>query len=70
MFCLDIWNQKNVDMLLRQEGEKFGMAFQILAINPGSTSTKIAWYSDEEEIWRETVRHDPEAIGSNTDFSR
>jgi len=64
MFCLDTWNQKNVDMLLRQEGESFGMTFQILTINPGSTSTKIAWYSDEEEVWRETLRHDPEAIGA------
>ncbi|MBP6332734.1 MAG: butyrate kinase [Aminivibrio sp.] len=38
------------------------MAFQILAINPGSTSTKIAWYSDGTETWRETVRHDPDAL--------
>ncbi len=40
------------------------MAFQILAINPGSTSTKIAWYSDGTEAWRETVRHDPDAIAA------
>lgn len=39
------------------------MAFHILALNPGSTSTKIAWYKDSEELWRETVRHDPEALG-------
>ena len=39
------------------------MAFHILALNPGSTSTKIAWYQDSEELWRETVRHDPEALG-------
>ncbi|MGI6252866.1 MAG: butyrate kinase [Aminivibrio sp.] len=38
------------------------MSFQILAINPGSTSTKIAWFADEKEEWRETVRHDPEAL--------
>ena len=38
------------------------MAREILAINPGSTSTKIAWFRDEEEAWRETVRHDPEEV--------
>lgn len=40
------------------------MAFQILAINPGSTSTKIAWFTDEKEEWRETVRHDPQALAA------
>ncbi len=39
------------------------MAFNVLAVNPGSTSTKIAWYKDNEELWRDTVRHDPEALG-------
>ncbi len=38
------------------------MSFEVLAINPGSTSTKVAWFSDENERWRETVRHDPEKI--------
>ncbi|MBN1332882.1 MAG: butyrate kinase [Synergistales bacterium] len=38
------------------------MVFNILAINPGSTSTKIAWFRDEDEVWRETVRHDPHKI--------
>lgn len=38
------------------------MAREILAINPGSTSTKIAWFKDEEEVWRETVRHDPDEV--------
>ncbi|MEA3508391.1 MAG: butyrate kinase [Synergistota bacterium] len=37
---------------------------QVLAINPGSTSTKIAWYKGDQELWRETVRHDPEKISS------
>lgn len=40
------------------------MPFQILAINPGSTSTKIAWFSDEKEEWRETVRHDPDDLAA------
>jgi butyrate kinase len=38
------------------------MSFEVLAINPGSTSTKVAWFSDEDEKWRENVRHDPEKI--------
>lgn len=40
------------------------MPFQVIAINPGSTSTKIAWYSDSTEVWRETVRHDPDELGA------
>jgi butyrate kinase len=31
--------------------------FRILAINPGSTSTKIAVYDDEEPVLEETIRH-------------
>ena len=31
--------------------------FKILAINPGSTSTKIAVYQDKEEIFEKTLRH-------------
>jgi butyrate kinase len=40
------------------------MAFQVLVINPGSTSTKIAWFLDEEKSWQETVFHDPDEIGT------
>jgi butyrate kinase len=40
------------------------MAFQVLVINPGSTSTKIAWFVDDEKSWQETVFHDPEEIGA------
>jgi len=40
------------------------MAFQILAINPGSTSTKVAWFKDEEKVWQESISHDPEEIAS------
>ncbi len=40
------------------------MAPEILAINPGSTSTKIAWFSGGERLWQETVNHDPEEISS------
>lgn len=40
------------------------MAFQVLAINPGSTSTKIAWFLDDERLWQETATHDPEELGA------
>lgn len=35
---------------------------QILVINPGSTSTKIAWYCDNEKKWGENIEHDPAVI--------
>lgn len=34
------------------------MAYMILAINPGSTSTKIAVYEDEKEIFTQSLDHD------------
>lgn len=39
------------------------MGFKILAINPGSTSTKIALYEDEKEIIVKTLDHAVEEIG-------
>lgn len=38
--------------------------FQILAINPGSTSTKIAIYKDEELVYKKSIRHSTEIIQS------
>lgn len=35
---------------------------RVLAINPGSTSTKIALYDDYDELWRETLLHSPEEL--------
>ena len=35
---------------------------RILAINPGSTSTKIALYDDYDELFRETIWHSPEEL--------
>jgi len=35
------------------------MAYTILSINPGSTSTKISVFTDEKPIFIETLRHDP-----------
>lgn len=37
-------------------------AFRILAINPGSTSTKIAIFDDEKQVMEETLRHPAEEI--------
>ena len=39
------------------------MAYKLLIINPGSTSTKIGVYEDEKEILEETLRHSSEEIG-------
>lgn len=36
--------------------------FRILAINPGSTSTKIAIYDNEKEVFETTLRHPAEEI--------
>ncbi len=38
------------------------MSYKILAINPGSTSTKIALYEDEKEIFCKTLDHPVEEI--------
>ncbi|MCT4584500.1 MAG: butyrate kinase [Peptostreptococcaceae bacterium] len=38
------------------------MSKKILAINPGSTSTKIAVYENEKEIFEKTLRHSNEEI--------
>jgi butyrate kinase len=35
------------------------MQYRVLAINPGSTSTKIAVYDDMEPVFTKTLRHDP-----------
>lgn len=37
-------------------------AFRILAINPGSTSTKIAIFDNEKQVMEETLRHATEEI--------
>jgi butyrate kinase len=37
--------------------------YKILAINPGSTSTKIAIYEEEEELFKKTIEHSSEEIG-------
>lgn len=37
---------------------------RILAINPGSTSTKVALYEGEDEVFSETVEHPREALAA------
>jgi len=39
------------------------MAVTILAINPGSTSTKCAVYRDAEEVWKKVLSHSAEDLG-------
>lgn len=38
------------------------MSFKILAINPGSTSTKIAVYEDDKELFTESITHPDEEL--------
>lgn len=38
------------------------MSYKILAINPGSTSTKIGYYEDEKEVFSENVMHSDEEL--------
>jgi butyrate kinase len=38
------------------------MPYRILAINPGSTSTKLAIYEDETQIYKASIKHDTEVI--------
>ncbi len=38
--------------------------YQILTINPGSTSTKIALFENEKQVFKKTIRHSAELIQS------
>ena len=38
------------------------MAYKLLIINPGSTSTKIGVYENESPVFVETIRHATEEI--------
>ncbi len=37
---------------------------RLLVINPGSTSTKVAVYEDEQPLFVETLRHSSQEIGA------
>ncbi len=41
---------------------------RVLIVNTGSSSTKVALYEDEKEVWKETVRHDYETIKNLPDI--
>ncbi len=43
------------------------MAFTILSINPGSTSTKIALYEDEKELYCTSIEHGTEELQGYTE---
>jgi len=38
------------------------MSYRILAINPGSTSTKVALFEDEKELFKKSVQHDAKTL--------
>lgn len=38
--------------------------YTILAVNPGSTTTKIAVFTNEEELFRATIEHDVRELGA------
>ena len=38
--------------------------FKVLAINPGSTSTKVAFYQNNEELFAENISHSAEELAS------
>ena len=42
--------------------EVLQMDYRVLAINPGSTSTKIAVYDDDVAVFTVTLRHDAAEI--------
>lgn len=44
------------------------MSYKILAINPGSTSTKVALYEDERPLFDFTLRHTTEELQRFTDI--
>ncbi len=46
------------------------MAYKILAINPGSTSTKVALYEEERPLFDFTLRHTAEELAPFTDVVR
>lgn len=38
------------------------MSYKVFVINPGSTSTKIALFEDEEKLFQKNVDHDSEEL--------
>ena len=52
----DKWDKDNLQEIL--------MEYRVLAVNPGSTSTKIAVYDDRRPVFALTLRHDAGKISS------
>lgn len=42
------------------------MSYDILAVNPGSTSTKVAVFRDRQELLREDIEHDSEYLDAHS----
>lgn len=38
------------------------MAYKILTINPGSTSTKVALFEDENQVFKKNIKHSTEEL--------
>ena len=53
---------------LREQAREHGKE-RVLVINPGSTSTKIAVFEGEEEIFSETLRHSAEELAAYEDLA-
>jgi butyrate kinase len=49
--------------------EESKVAYKLLVINPGSTSTKISVFEDEKEVFKETLRHSSEEIAKYENIS-
>lgn len=43
---------------------------KILAINPGSTSTKIGFFENENKLWSLNIEHDPSLFNMDTPFQK
>lgn len=52
----------NKEKKIKKAPAKIEGAYRILAINPGSTSTKFAVYDDETEILVHTISHDQQSL--------
>ncbi len=50
-----------------RRGRPVGQRHRILVVNPGSTSTKIAVYHDDDRVFQETILHGEEDLASFDD---
>lgn len=55
--------------MLSGKAGKEGDKVNVLAVNPGSTSTKLAVYSDFKEVWRKTLIHDADMLSGYHDIA-